>query len=206
VDGVLLGAQPHPFHADAFAYLCPLLLGGHAAAPPVEPPRLDEGPDRDIEGPVGFLAEPGGQREQLKQPRLDRHTGRGRVAIQRTDFAGVAVNGQLRFQAINLVERGLGGFHGAGGAVGEDDLKGGRHGPAAEAKQRDILCSRLLRRKRTGFIESAEHLAGGLREAAGVEEVAAVHGRSQRSEVRAQRSEVSGKTVARVGQPPHPGH
>ena len=63
----------------------------------------------------------------------------GSGAVESADLAGVAVDGELGFEAVDLVEGGLGGGKGGGSAEGEHHLEGGGHRPAREAQQGEFL-------------------------------------------------------------------
>src|SRR5207302_11136423 len=78
-----------------------------------------------------------------------------------------------RFEAVDLVEGGIGGLVSAGGVEGNDDLEGGGHRPPREAEQ-----DRFLGATDFGLaqlIDEAKDLSGGGGESAGTQELAAGH-------------------------------
>src|ERR1019366_723548 len=100
----------------------------------------------------------------------------GRPCVEPTDFTGLAIDGQLAFELIDLIERCLGAVVSRWRIERQDHFKRGGHRAAREAQHYGI--ARRWRR-RWPFIGNTEHRPGNVRDAAWMQEFAAVHGGSQ---------------------------
>jgi hypothetical protein len=99
-------------HSDAFERLFNGCVVWQPAFASRKPPRFRKWPARDVDRAARFTVQSLCQLKHGEQPRLHMHWPVRRLAIDANHLAFVAVDGHLRFQRLDQIERGENVLHG----------------------------------------------------------------------------------------------
>ncbi len=137
-----------------------LLPSVQGPVPADKSPGADQGTGRNVISTPGFAAQTAGQSEQLRQAGLNRHRRLGRFAIDVADLARVAIDRQLCFQRVDLVEGRTRGFSLPGRLAGiQKNRELASHRPAGVLDQISFGGDRLDFRLFAGLRETIDRVA-----------------------------------------------
>ena len=143
----VLGIEPQVLPAGSGPGIGKSLGVGNPLRPADEAPSLRECARRHIVSAARELAQRDGALEQAEQPALDRNRAQVSRRIQPADFGLVAVDGQLRLEIVDQVERTIRQIDRAGNQRTQPDLEIRAHGRPMCPDQIGTRSSNRVRRR-----------------------------------------------------------